>query len=78
MLKFSPEYWLVHLPFKPSNIGYKEWGALQAERREKLKAAGFKTEYRFPLKQKGLANAMVARIEKKTGVAMECGKAFNL
>lgn len=74
---FTKEYYLVTLPFdslaKPAEARDK-----RKAQREVLKAAGFKTEYRFPLKSKVPVDAIAAKIKDKTGIDMEVCTAFGM
>lgn len=76
-LTFSKEYWLVSFKYHPK-MTRKEQSVIRADERAKLVAAGFKTEYRYPLKSEGLAKAMIKRIKDATGVEMSCDKAFHM
>ncbi len=76
-IRFSEEYWLVSTPYHGA-MSYKEGRALRLEEREKVKAAGFKTQYRYKLSQHGLALAMAKKIKAKTGIEMQVGKAFDM
>lgn len=76
-IHFSREYWFVRSSYKtrPDESELERRERRKGER-EKLKAAGFRTEYNFTRKVD--ANAIVRDIKKKTGVILEVSRGFMM
>jgi len=73
-ITFTKTYQLVSLAYHPE-LNLTQRRELRNAEAAKVKAAGFRTEYRFD--NVGLANAMAARVLAKTGVAMSVAEAFG-
>jgi hypothetical protein len=75
MLKHSKTYWSVDV-YRDHKLHWKKDYPRMTADREKLKAAGFKTSYRFDTKQAG--EDMAAKIKAKTGVKMSCNESVDV
>lgn len=77
MLKFSPEYLIVEIPFS-AKLTTAERKTLYKENCEKLKAAGFRPSYNFRKSDRKMAEAQVEAIKKASGVNMAINTACSV